>query len=1138
MNKAKYFPALALTLLLFCTLLPAHALPADFHAPNSVLAQGRWARVKVTRDGMHLVSNAELRKLGFDDPSTVRVYGRGGRQLPLGLHESMDDDLPMLPSVKTAQGIVFFAADHFTWTKGKNLPLTHSIHPYSDDSYYFLSDSGRGSRLEPEPATMPGCSGTPLTSFPQRLVHEVESEPMADSGSQNFGEDFRAKSSQTFTFALDGFTGGDVGANIRFAAKTSSGSSSLMISANGKRLPSTANDKISATGSYCQIAETPKTISGLNPGDNLRLQIDFSYTGVLHLARLDFIEISYPRALSMSKEGLHFYDVYIPGEGVSISGCTSSTVIWDVTRPEAPVEVEYSLRGNQAEFTVTSGGVREFVAFNPADISLEAKSDMNVVANQDIHGLEIPDLVIITLPEYMAGAEKIAALHRNHDGMRVHILEPYQIFNEFSGGKTDIGAWRRMLKMWYDRGTDAEGHKLQHCLIMGKPHYDNKRISASARNCGYTPMPIFESYTGYEESQSYCNDDWISLLEDVSDSKFTMNSNKQCIGVGRLPVTTAREALDIAAKIEDYALRPSMGAWRNKIMMIADDGDLGNHLTQAQKVISNMTDHDGSSVVFDRVYLDATDLVMTSVGATYPQAKERMMRNWKDGVFFTDYIGHASPTSWGHEHLWTWPEMQAMDCPNPTFIMAATCSFSYWDRPEKSGSEVILLLPNGGAIGLISSVRTSYVDQNGELNFSLGKVLMTRDEDGLPLRFGDVLRKIKNGKSAASNDLRYVLLGDPALRLPGGSHIVTLDRIGETDMTSPEIEETGLYPELTACSQVKLSGRVTDPAGNTDTGFNGTVNVQLFDAERVVTTHGNGSGGRVCTYNDRDKRLAVVNAEVKGGIWETLLNVPPEIRGNFSPALIACYACSDAGQEGTGSTDHLYVYGYNDQQTADTEGPAIEAFYVNRPDFESGGVVNSEPVVFARLHDESGINVSETGIGHSLTLTIDGNDYRNDLNAYYTPTKGDPCSGMLAYPLGGLAPGRHKLTLTAWDNVNNVSTAEIELNAGTVTDPAIHGITALHNETSGMLEITVDLDRPNTAFDCETGIFSLSGERIWSETRQCTSDMQSTLTSSWNYCDRSGHRVQRGIYICRVRVETADGRYAVKSSKTAVAAAQ
>ena len=107
------------------------AFDASRYAVSSVLAEGKWARVKVESTGMHVVTDAQLRSLGFTDPSRVHVYGTGGRMVPEYFSDNMPDDLPLLPSVRTAKGVVFFAVDWFSWsaTSDQTAPYAHTINP-------------------------------------------------------------------------------------------------------------------------------------------------------------------------------------------------------------------------------------------------------------------------------------------------------------------------------------------------------------------------------------------------------------------------------------------------------------------------------------------------------------------------------------------------------------------------------------------------------------------------------------------------------------------------------------------------------------------------------------------------------------------------------------------------------------------------------------------------------------------------------------------------------------------------------------------------------------------------------------------------------------------------------------------------
>lgn len=1114
----------------FAALIPnrSYALPASHYGESSVLASGRWAKVKINETGMTLVTDAELRKMGFNNPSKVHVFGLGGRQLANGFHKDTPDDLPLIPSIRTDKGLVFFATDHFTWKSqnNPNRPYIHTIHPYSDDNYYFLSDID----IEEEMADASGVSTSPgsepLTEFTGRFVYEKEIEPAGTSGSQAFGEDFRALRNQTFSIKMpDRVANTDATVFVRFAAKTTNGNSTISYKVNGRNLGE--SDRIASVNSttYTGVSEASKTIK--DSGESLDFGIEYSQTGVLYKARLDYLEVFYTRSLKLKDGELHFYGNFISGQSFSIAGCSASTVIWDVTNPVVPKKVNYSLNGDKALFSISMSGYREFVAFTPESVTRTAKGAGNV-ANQNLHSHPTPDMLIITLETYRAGAEKIAAMHEEKDGFRVSVLTPDEIYNEFSGGKPDVGAFRKLLKMWYDRGVSEDGHSIKYCLLMGKPSYDNKMLT----KIGYTPLLIYQNYDGYTDETSYSTDDFIGMLDDVSDVGFNILSAPIRVAIGRLPVTSASQSLQMADKIRNFVENAELGVWRNKIMIIADDEDNGVHLRQAENAYSQIMKSDnGASFVYDRVYLDAYKRVMTGVGPTYPQVTEKMLANYNDGVMMTCYIGHANDTGWGHEHLWDYTSITSMTNKNLPFIYAATCDFCYWDKPSLSGAEELMLNPKAGVIGMITASRKVYIDRNAYMTNAVMPSMFTYGDDGMARTFGEAYRLARNTQ-LYSNSLRYLFLGDPAIKIPNPSYRVSINEIN-----GENLEDAGdNLPELKARSCANVSGTILRPDGSVADDFNGTLNLQLFDGERVITTYGQGDSGTVMSYNDRDQRLSMTTASVKDGYWTAELRVPPEIRGNYTRALLAAYAWNEDRIEANGTSDQLYVFGYNEDESDDTEGPVIEYFYVNTPNFTNGDLVNANPVVMARMSDKSGINISDSGIGHAMSLTVDNKDVYSDLNAYFRLDGTDSSAGILTYPLSGITPGKHTLELTVWDNANNVSKSLVDINVGAATDPVIYGITA--SVTDASVDFRIELDRPNTSLRCDIGIFDLGGRRIWSLDETLSSDMQSNITTNWNMCDSSGNRVARGIYIYRVTVETPEGTYSSKSKKIAISAAQ
>lgn len=402
MNTSLY--RLSTILLPAATLLsatPTYALSPDHYATESRLASGRWAKIKVSSSGMQLITDAQLKNLGFSNPDAVHVFGLGGRELDFGLTSSTPDDLPLIPSVRTAKGLTFFAVDNVTWSRSNSQtnPYIHSLSQYSDDTYYFVSDIELDDTAMPTASAFAEKPSYGKETFIERALHEVELEPGAELGSQVFGEDFRSKKIQTFTFDLPDMADDLVTANVRFAARTTSGTSTLTLSANGETLPASNKDKISSSDSetYFVTTETIKTIEGV--GGTLDLGIEYNYSGVLFLARLDYIEAFYNRELKLNNGELHFYIDFTKEScnGATVSGCSASTVIWDVTDPVRPAKVEYVLEGDKASFTVPgTTGYREYVAFNPESIS-RAVTSAGSVSNQNLHGLPVPDMVIISL---------------------------------------------------------------------------------------------------------------------------------------------------------------------------------------------------------------------------------------------------------------------------------------------------------------------------------------------------------------------------------------------------------------------------------------------------------------------------------------------------------------------------------------------------------------------------------------------------------------------------------------------------------------------------------------------------------------------------------------------------------------------
>lgn len=1098
----------------------------DFYATSSALASGKWARVQVKESGMQFISNSTLKTLGFSDPGKVNVYGCGGRVLAERLDANMSDDLPVVPCVRTAAGIVFFGHSTTGWAYSPSgvMTYTHTYNPYTEVSYYFISDN-EVEAPEVAPAAALTSGGTTLTSFRERLLHEQDLLAPHTSGRLLLGEDFRTQTNRNFNFNLPGCVS-DAAVRMVFGAKVTNGSSSLMFTANGEQLPSTDSDKIPSVSSesFLSVRSTVKRIE--NPTEKLNFGIRYSYSGAIFTAALDYIEVEYERRLSLEKNELYFYLNPAQASEVELTGCTENTRVWDITNPLRPTEYKLTLSGMKGTFVAPSG-YHEFIAFDPLKVS-RSLTGAGKVQNQDLHAMKAPDMLIVAPDQYLAQARKIADLHAQVDGMEVAVVTPQQVYNEFSSGNPDLTAFRKLLKMWYDRAPQNGGDYTRFCLLMSRPSYDNKMVTAQAKKAGYPRIPIWQSENAYTESRSYSTDDYIGMLDDQPGA-LNMGSAKIHVAVGRMPVKNVSEAETAVAKLEKYLLQPNPGYWRNNVMVIADDEDHGVHLTQAEKVINAMRgSSDGASLIYEKLYLDAYQRHQSGSGVTYPEAKKRMMDKINEGVALIDYIGHASPRGWGHENLLTWTDINSFTNTNLPFIYAATCEFMYWDADDVSGAEVMWLEPEHGVIGMICPSRKVYITQNGDLNESTSRHYFSYDKDGKPLRLGEIMINGKNARTSDDNKLRYGFMGDPALRLPFASYHAVLDSINGSAVSDDDL------PELKARSKVTLSGTITDIAGNVADDFNGTLAMQLFDAEKVIETYGNGKDGDVMTYNDRKTRLLSGNTKVSDGRWSATFVLPSEIENNYSPALLSLYANDEAGREANGHSEQFYVYGFESNPQEDFDGPVITGFYLNSPQFTDGTIVSPSPMLYATLTDPSGINLSEAGIGHAMVISVDGKEWLNDVSTYFTADPESFEKGTLAYPLKDLAPGRHELTFTVWDNANNSSSATLSCLVKADWSPSISTLKTDVNPATTSVTFCVEVDGALGTMPCMIEVFDLGGKSVWSTECQRLSSGVTEVTQRWDLRDHNGHRVPRGIYIYRATVTGADGREIRKSNKLAV----
>lgn len=1109
MKPLQYRHILSLLLLVAATAV-AQAFPTDIYSSTSVLNRGRWVKLSVSQTGMHMVSLADLRAWGFDNPSRVRVYGYGGKRISDRMtRDNYIDDLPMVQSELTSRGLVFYAQGPLTPTTDQQGFISYTTNPYSTLGYYFISDVEAEER--PIPTEGRGDTPSPGGSFTEAVLHETDAVSPAQSGHLMVGEDFRFTPTRKFNLPMPGrVADSDITMQCVFFAK-SSGGVQLTFAENGNTLPPLPTDRVAATTQWGELASIKRQFTPTS-GEQLNLTITASNTGTLTQSYLDKIVVNYSRRLALpSNNRLEFTH----GSSVTLEGANASTRVWDVTDPLAIVNMNTTAADGCVAWVNDYYGQRNYAAWNENATFLTPKVAA-VVKNQNLHGQPTPDLVIITHPSLKDQAARIATLHSETiDSMRVLTVTPEQAYNEFSSGTPDINGLRHMLKMFYDRGTDTHGHRLQHVLLLGSVNYDHRKLTLAWQRNTQATIPIWQTDNGNYEDYSYSTDDAYGILADNSGLYF--ESDQMVIGVGRIPAHTVAEAKIYIDRLIAYCTAPAGGQWRNRVMLVADNGDDNEHMKQTEDMEQLFRNHTrGREMTYPKVYVDAYDLI----GGVVKTARDKFMNLLNDGTVWWNYVGHSSITTMGAEGLLGLSDLGNLYLRNAPFYYGATCSFAHWDGDDYCGLEMLALSDGGGIIGGISATRPVFISRNGILTKGLGRELFATGSDGKLRSIGEILRRAKNGIGSDSNKLRYVMLGDPAMHLAIPSAIATLDSINGL----PVLPDDGVSEPavIKALGTTVLKGSVHTADGLPLDSFNGHIDLTLYDAERSFTTQGRDNkteDGYV--FDEQGEQLYTGRVKVTGGKWECQLVLPSEIADNYRYATLAMYAQSDDSKLSAGGASRdFYVYGYDENSIIDDIPPVIESMYLNHETFANGDAVNVTPMLLAHVRDDKGLNMSLAGIGHQMSLRIDDNLTFSDLSSYFTPdTDGSP-AGSIAYQMPELAAGQHTATLKIWDIGGNSATASIDFTVDPTLAPKIFDVYTDANPATTEANFYIAHNRPEAMLTVTIEIYDLSGQAVWSQSSRGRADMYLSSPVNWNLTNSAGSRVGRGIYVYRATVTT------------------
>ncbi|MCX7930008.1 MAG: type IX secretion system sortase PorU [Chlorobi bacterium] len=1004
-------------------------------------------KISITDEGVYAVTSDDLAKLGIQIPvslvSTIKLLGYGGRPLPempsIGARNEPVEQ-PIIVETNpdgSLREVIFYAASargfFFDSTMGR---WRRYINPYTTKTSYILTWGGEtGQRATPVPAPSQPASIVPQY-FIRRLFFEEDriNAYGSPSGLRWFGSPFDATTGITITTPLDGLAlnGEYVEYSICVAHK-SDVTAIISVGEHGtevRQLPLTGRMKLYSE--YVSLLDTVRVPLSLVASDQRSiLRLRYVSSSTLFTGLLDYVEIAYPSLFHASDDQLHVY-TEPKDTGIvefSVSGFSGRPLCFDVTDPVKPkLYSNLSITDRQATIRVVLDSVQQKV--QPRQFFFSAarrKPELERVEFGQARDASLAaDMIVIAPTALIESAQAYAQYRQRQSGITVAVIPAEHIYAAFASGIPDPTAIRDFISFAYFNWQKRP----RYVLLWGDGHYDYRGITTTTPN--YIPPfenDNVETQLGRPFDWSYADDSYTT--EDyygcVDGDDFIMD-----LAVGRLTVTSNEDGIAILEKIMRYENQSARDSWRITTTLVADDGPTSNgrsdgalHVGSAEK-LSRKIEALMPAMIQRKVYMPEYPTTFGSGGNRKPSATESMLSIINgQGSLLLQWIGHGNPRVWAHEEIFDRDKTISL-MRNQTkcfFLVAATCDFARFDLTDvQSGAEMLVRWQYGGAIGVFSATRVVYTIANEWISLRFYDEFARRSSSGQPRTLGEILYAIKLTEYG-SNDRRYFLLGDPALRLHIPALEVQIDSIQHRDARDSTIS-------VCALEHVTVCGSIRDPLTEARADdFNGVAIVSLFDSDVMLRIQDPAELvlGYTTTYQfwKTGGMLHRGAYSVRNGEFCADFTVPKDATLSEQRCRLNVYSFDLQNEVSAwGGTRSIQVNCIETASVDDVDGPVVE-LYLDSRNFRDGDIVRSSPVLIVDLFDQTGVNSTGIGIGHKIEAWIDDNLDAVDLTEYYEPSLEDSRRGTAKRQLFNLKSGYHTITVRAWDVLNNFTVARI-----------------------------------------------------------------------------------------------------------------
>ncbi|QDP86176.1 type IX secretion system sortase PorU [Chryseobacterium sp. SNU WT5] len=1137
---------------------------------DNPLKNGNFYKIKVDKSGVFKITAKFLRDNGLNpsniNPKNFRIYGNGGLMLPehntdfrySSLQENAIQVTGEDDGVWNEEDYALFYAQgpngynvyknsgnsngnenrriETRTDKSKNL-----VNIYDDFAYYFINfDSGPGKRILEQDQEI---SSNIISRYDDFQYINEEKYNLMKIGRIWTGDSFIDNKTVTFTTRSPIQANDYVYYRTRYIAFQSAGNK-MAVNINNSN-PVTLEIASNDTREYIQsiYTGTVSNLTGTQLSFNYAPSVTSNPNGKFYF---DYAEVQYKEDLKFNNSQMNFrsYDINEKSSNIytfSISDASSAEQVWQVS-DLANVSKKVNKSGNNSTFTfgylANSDFVNEFVAFKNSDAF--APNFVGKVENQDLAGLQNINYLMITVPQMMGHAQRLANFYQNQ--YNVAVVDVQKIYNEYSSGRKDITAIRDFVTKLNTAGN------LKYVFILGDTSYDYK----GKNHPGSDIIPSYQSEESGNYADSFVTDDYFVITESQAAGATSVSSTLPNLPIGRLPAANISEAKLLIDKTLAYnnalpGQSTPFGEWRMKLDFVVDD-DADNefpfHKTMNNSLV-NVFELGSEKKEYNvrKLYLDAFAAQTSSGGQRYPQVNQAISNDVGNSLYLF-YFGHGGINGWSQERVLTINQIQNFNNYNNVYsrfplFSTITCEFTLWDDPGTfSAGEQVIKSKTGGAATLITSSRAIGVGYGEEFTTIFTKHIFELVDDEF-INLGDAFLKAKIEKGPFSDHLKVNFLGDPATKLSRPKRRITILNI---DSPVPN--------QLRALDFVKIKGQITKQDGSVDTSFNGRVAVNIFDkriSKKTLNNDGVPKMTPIMQYTEEGSPIVKSSGVAVNGIFTVEFYVPKDINYEIGTGRMLVYA--DNKVFDVFENQSQIIGGINPDGINDTEPPKVKLF-MNNTNFADGGITDQNPLLLACVNDDKGINSTGSGIGHDVTVILDGkiietvvlNDYyfSGDANGCSNPSLADYQKGNVTYPFRNLSPGEHQLAFKVWDINNNSTTSTLnfvvkdESNQNLVVNKLLNWPNPFTNKTYVQFEHNCD-----DILEVNVQIYTITGKLVRTLSTIVTAEpflegFRTPRTAiEWDGNDDFGDAVGKGTYIFKIFARS-QNQEKCKGSATAV----